>query len=201
MKYNNNQSALAMPEYGRNVQNMVDYCLSLEDREQRNHCARTIIRTMHDISPERRTITQSDKVYWDHLAIMSDFKLDIDFPEGTITEEQAKSKPCKMEYNIHNIKYRFYGNIVQQLVEKACEMEDCPERIELAKYIAAQMKRSYIIWNKNTVDDVVIFRDLFDLSDGKLLLSPVDCVLPTEAKATEGNKPTNKKRLRFKRKG
>lgn len=201
MKYNKKEAPMAMPEYGRNVQNMVNYCLTIADREERNHCARTIIHTMHDISPERRSATQSDQVYWDHLAILSNFKLDIDFPEDTISEEKAKISPSKVQYNIHNIKFRFYGNIVQQLIEKACTMDEGPQRMELAKYIAMQMKCAYLTWNKNNVEDIVIFRDLFDLSDGKLLLSPADCVLQLENKASEpNNKPTNKKRLRFKRK-
>ncbi len=204
MEYNKRQKTLAMPEYGRNVQNMVDYCLTLADREERNRCARTIIHTMHDISPERRSVTQNDNTYWDHLAIMSEFRLDVDYPADVITEEKAKCHPASVPYNMHKIQYRFYGYIIQQLVEKAVGMEEGVERTEFAKYIATQMKRAYLAWNKDYVEDVVIFRDLFDLSGGKLLLSPTDCVLRVEKKTADnpaGKPNNNKKRLRFKRKG
>lgn len=197
MKYNSKMKPLALPEYGRNVQNMVDHCLAIEDRDKRNICARTIIKTMKGMTPELKDNNQSDKIYWDHLAIMSDFNLDVDFPENTITKEKLIRKPSKIEYPNHKITYRYYGNLIDELIEKACNMEEGEERNALSELIAKQMKRSYMAWNKDNIDDSKIFSDLYDMSKGKIHLNIDNCKLTIP---NTPEKRDNKRIKKYKRK-
>lgn len=171
MEYNNKLRPIILPSYGRNVQNMVIYCQSLPSREDRQRCALEIIRTMANVAPDLQK-DGGDSVYWDHLAIMSDFTLDIDFPEGTITKEEITSSVPKPPYDQHPLKYRYYGNIIQQMIAKAVEMPEGEERRELEYLIAMQMKRSYMTWNQINVEDVKIFQDLYEISRGKIMLTP-----------------------------
>ena len=123
MEYNNQLPPITMPEYGRNIQQMVAHCKSLEDREERNRCARTIIRAMEAIVPEKSTALDKETIYWDHLAIMADFELDVDYPAGTITREEITLKTDKPEYPGHYIRYRYYGHLLVEMIHKVCQME------------------------------------------------------------------------------
>lgn len=177
MEYNSKLEPIALPEYGRNVQNMVRHCMNIEDRDQRNRAAQRIIHAMRALSPSHLEAEGAENIYWDHLAIISDFKLDIDYPEGTITEEKARAKIDRLPYTSHKARFRYYGHIIEGMIERVCKMEPGKQRAMLEYFIALQMKRSYMTWNRDTVEDLTIFKDLFVLSDGAIMLTPENCKL------------------------
>lgn len=170
MKYNTEEKKLVMPEYGRNIQNMVDYCLTIEDREERKRCADTIINIMGNMFPHLRDVNDFKHILWDHLAIMADFKLDIDYPYEIIRKEDLHSRPPRIPYNNSRIRYRHYGRTLELMIEKATELEPGAEREQLIKLLANHMKKSFLTWNKESVDDRKIFKDLDELSKGKIVL-------------------------------
>ena len=122
MEYNNQLPTIILPEYGRHIQNMVAHCKTITDREERNACARSIIRSMEAIVPEKGAGIDKETIYWDHLAIMSDFELDVDYPEGTITKEAIQHEAQKPEYPGHFIKYRYYGHFIEGMIQRVCAM-------------------------------------------------------------------------------
>ena len=202
MEYNNQLPPITMPEYGRNIQQMVAHCKSLEDREERNRCARTIIRAMEAIVPEKSTALDKETIYWDHLAIMADFELDVDYPAGTITREEITLKTDKPEYPGHYIRYRYYGYLLVEMIHKVCQMEVGSERSAAEYFMAMQMKRDYMTWNQETVEDIKIFKDLFELSDGQILLTPENCKLNINPNTLDRpgklQKPINSKKAKKK---
>lgn len=114
---------LILPEYGRNIQNMVNHCLTIEDKEERTACAYAIVNTMGNLFPQLRDLSDFKHILWDHLAIMSNFKLDIDYPYEVIKEEKLNTKPERIEYsNSENIRFVHYGKLIHSLIEKAIEM-------------------------------------------------------------------------------
>ena len=167
MKYNTAEKHLAQPEYGRNVQNLVDYCVTIEDREERNRCANAIISIMGNLYPQQRDTNDFKHILWDHLAIMSGFKLDVDYPYEVVKEADLETRPPRIPYVSTRIRSRQYGKIMEQMVGKATEMENSEAKDYLVRSLANQMKRSYVTWNnKDTVSDAKIFKDLAQLSDG-----------------------------------
>ena len=171
MKYNTEEERLVLPEYGRNIQNMVDYCVTIEDREERKRCANTIINIMGNMFPHLRDVNDFKHILWDHLAIMSDFKLDIDYPYEIVKRENLNQKPPRIPYNTNRIRYRHYGKTLELMIRKATELEDGPEKDQLVRLLATQMKKSFLTWNKETVDDRKIFKDLDELSGGAIVLN------------------------------
>ena len=177
MQYNTQKVKLIMPEYGRNIQNMVNHCVEIEDPEERKICAYSIIDVMGNMFPHLRDVNNFKHILWDHLAIMSDFKLDIEYPYEIIKREELYSSPGKIEYSRPTMKYRHYGKILEKIIDIAAKMEEGDKKVQLVKMIASQMKKSYVQWNKN-VDDEKIYEDLADLSGGKLKYSSEDFVIP-----------------------
>jgi hypothetical protein len=161
---------MALPEYGRNIHNMVDYCVSIADREERQRCANSIISTMGNLFPHLRDISDFKHILWDHLAIMSDFKLDIDYPYEVIKKENLYSKPPRIHYSNSRFFYRHYGKIIEQMIYKANGLEAGEEKDYLISLLANQMKKSYLVWNKESVEDSKIFLDLEELSEGQIKL-------------------------------
>lgn len=169
---------MAQPEYGRNVQNLVDYCVTIEDREERNRCANAIISIMGNLYPQQRDTNDFKHILWDHLAIMSDFKLDVDYPYEVVKEADLQTRPPRIPYVSTRIRSRQYGKIMEQMVGKATEMENSEAKDYLVRSLANQMKRSYVTWNnKDTVSDAKIFKDLAQLSDGLIDLKEGDLKL------------------------
>ncbi len=166
LEYNSQQKQLVMPEYGRNVQQMVDHCLTIEDREERTNCAHTIINIMGNLFPHLRDIDDFKHKLWDHLAIMSDFKLDIDYPCEIVRKENLDTLPDPIPYNTTPIEYRHYGKLTEQMLQKAQEMPAGEERDALVNMLANYMKRSYLTWNKDNVDDEKIWQDVRDYTHG-----------------------------------
>ncbi len=170
MKYNTQLKSLALPEYGRNIQNMVDYCVSIQDRVERTRCANTIINIMGNMFPHLRDVNDFKHILWDHLAIMSDFSLDIDYPYEVIKKEDLYIRPEKLPYTQGRITYKHYGKNLERMIRKATEYENGEQREFLIRLLANHMKKSFLTWNKEVVDDRKIFKDLEDLSEGQIVL-------------------------------
>ncbi|WP_338157908.1 DUF4290 domain-containing protein [uncultured Phocaeicola sp.] len=174
MKYNTQQRRLPLPEYGRSVQNMVDHALTIEDRAERQRCANTIVNIMGGMFPHLRDVADFKQKLWDHLAIMADFKLDIDYPVEIVKKESLEIKPQRIPYSQHDIRFRHYGRFVQDMIKLAVDYQAGEERNQLIRMIANHMKRDYLNWNKDGVEDQKILDDLCELSGGKIKLSAED---------------------------
>ncbi len=168
MNYNTQQKRLFLPEYGRNIQNMVDYAVTIEDRKERQKCAESIITTMGNLFPYLRDVNDFRHKLWDHLAIMSDFKLDIDYPCEIMKKENLYSRPARIPYKSGPIMYRHYGRTLEQMIQKLGTYNEGQEKSVLTSLLANHMKKSFLTWNKEIVDDVKIFKDLDQLSRGKI---------------------------------
>lgn len=168
LRYNTQQKPLALPEYGRNIQSMVNHCLTIENRQERTTCAYAIIESMANLFPELKSGGEYDNKLWDHLVIMSDFKLDIDFPCEVITAENLHTHPEKVDYNTITVSRRQYGKILEQMIIKASDVEDEEERIELLSMIANQMKKALFAVNADGIEDAKIFKDIYEISEGKI---------------------------------
>ena len=192
LTYNSQLKKLALPEYGRNIQQMVDYCCTIEDREERNRCAQSIINTMSNLFPQLRDETDYKHKLWDHLAIMSEFKLDVDYPYDVVKPENLDTRPIPVQYKLEPIKMRHYGKIVDQMIERACEYPDGDEKDALVMLIANHMKKLIYQINNEDVDDAKIFKDMAYYSHGTIRLesSPGQ---GTEFIVTIPNHPENEK--------
>ena len=171
MQYNTQQKRMPLPEYGRSIQNMVDHALTIEDRSERQRCANTIINIMGNMFPHLRDVPDFKHKLWDHLAIMSDFKLDIDYPYEIIRKDNLKTKPETVPYPSTKIRYRHYGRTLEVLIKKAIDFPEGDEKQNLVALICNHMKKDYMSWNKDTVDDRKIADDLAELSGGKLQMT------------------------------
>ncbi len=171
MEYSTLKGKLIMPEYGRNIQQMIDFALTIEDREERTRCVHTIVHIMGNLFPYLRDVNDFKHKLWDHVAIMSDFKLDIDYPYEIVKKENLHSHPDTIPYKNSNIHYMHYGRTLEEMIEKVGNYPAGEERDELIRLIANQMKKCFLTWNKEVVDDKKIFDDLRELSNGKIDIS------------------------------
>ena len=169
MKYNTNNEPLKLPEYGRNIQNIVHYIGTIKDREKRNKLAKYIIRMMSKIN--QSSYENAEHKLWFHLAFMSNLNLDIDYPVE-INPEEITTKAELPKYPKNTIKVRYYGKNIEMILEKLCQMEDSEDKQILLLATANQMKKYYFQWAKSHVTDDIIFKDIKRLSNGKLSLSP-----------------------------
>lgn len=168
LEYNTSRTHLIIPENGRHFQKMIDSALSVEDRDERNKIANSIVSVMGNMSPHLRDVPDFQHKLWDQLFIMSDFKLDVDAPFPKPSKEELSQKPEVLPYPQNFPKYRFYGNNIKRMIDIAVQWEDSEKREALALAIANHMKKCYLNWNKDTVEDAVIFEHLRELSDGVL---------------------------------
>lgn len=171
MEYNTARGHLIIPEYGRNIQKMVDYLITIEDREKRTKTAHSIIMSMGQMNPSIKDTIDFTHVLWDHLYIISDFKLDVDGPYPQPSREELKLKPDRLKYSNKNFTLRHYGKHIINIIKKAIEYEEGEEKQALVLAIANQMKKSYLRWNRESVNDLTITKNLTELSGGKLQLS------------------------------
>lgn len=160
MDYNTQKKKLLLPEYGRNIQKMVDHILTIQDRDERTRAAKTIIDVMGNLYPHLRDVPDFRHKLWDHLAIMSGFKLDIETPYPLPSLEKINEKPEKLPYRTNHIKYRHYGKLVEKLIEKIKETEDPEQKRALIVLTANHMKKSFLTWNKDSVEDEQIYNDI-----------------------------------------
>ena len=170
LDYNTQREKLAMPEYGREIQQMVDYCVKLENREERQHCAESIIVIMDRMFPENRGVENHAQKLWDHLAIMSGFQLDIDYPYDIQGAEKITEKPAPIAYPMQRIPVRHYGAMLFEIFDRLKTMEPGAERDELVRLTANQMHRNLVQWSHGSSDEQKVASDLARFTDGKILL-------------------------------
>ena len=170
LDYNTQREKLAMPEYGREIQQMVDYCVKLEDREGRQHCAESIIVIMDRMFPENRGVENHAQKLWDHLAIMSGFQLDIDYPYDIQGAEKITEKPAPIAYPMQRIPVRHYGAMLFEIFDRLKTMEPGAERDELVRLTANQMHRNLVQWSHGSSDEQKVVSDLARFTDGKIQL-------------------------------
>jgi hypothetical protein len=203
---------MALPEYGRNVQKMIDHIKTIEDREERNRAARTIIQIMGNLNPHLRDVGDFKHKLWDHLALISNFELDIESPYPKPEPSKFTEKPKRVPYNQGPIRFLHYGRVVQDMIKTVSVMEEGEEKNYLVIMILNQMKKLYLTWNKGQVSDETIISDLSQMSGG-LLKVPEDtrladskALVPQQQKKVQmpgkqkkkQNKPYNKKKQKNK---
>ena len=173
MEYNTQRTQLKITDYGRNVAKLIEYCKSLDDRDERNKMAATIIDVMAHVNPKVKERAEYRHILWDHLMLLADYELDVDCPYPVDREENVHFKPHTLQRREGGIRYRHYGRALEDMVKAVAEMEDSKERQQIVGQIAHTMKRQYLQWNRDTVDDQLIAEQLSELSDGRLTL-PAD---------------------------
>ena len=174
MDYNTQRKSMPMPEYGRAVQDMVDHALTIEDRQERQRCANSIIGIMAGMFPSQKEQPDFQVKLWDHLAYMSDYRLDIDYPYEITRIDKDKQRPQMVAYPKGNIRFRHYGRMVPDMIRVAVDMEDGPERRQLVRLLAVQMKKDLLTWNRELYRDRKVADDLAYLSGGRLNVSDGD---------------------------
>ncbi len=177
MEYNTSRNKLVLPEYGRNIQKMVNLTKAEPDKEKKKKMIQAIIAIMGNMNPHLRDIADFKHKLWDHLAIISEFDLDIDSPYELPEIETLNAKPEKVPYNTKNAKFKHYGQTIEKMVKVAVDMEDGELKNILIQLIANHMKKSYLTWNKEAVADEHIFKDLKTLSEGKIDLNTKGTIL------------------------
>ncbi|WP_027377175.1 DUF4290 domain-containing protein [Kaistella palustris] len=194
MEYNTQRTHLHLPEYGRIIQQLVERCKELETKEERNEMALAIVDFMGQRNPQLRDEENYKHKLWDHLYILANYDLDVDSPYPFPTEEELHVKPSRMEYPKLQGDFKFYGKSILQLIDKAIELESGDEKDALIQVIANNMKKSYNVYNKEHVQDEVIFRHLKDLSQNRLDLTGLDSLEKSKIYyATNRNNKNNPK--------
>lgn len=158
--YNTERGSMTMAEYGRVVQDMVEYCVGIEDREERLRCAQAIVAVMANIGQERLANADVQQKLWNHLAVISDFRLDIDYPVEIVRREEVKAKPEPMALPQGRIKARYYGRILEKAMETLAKMPEGEERDALTLQVADQMKQSLFSWNPDVMSEDKVARDV-----------------------------------------
>lgn len=192
LEYNGERPHLIIPEYGRHIQKLIDHCILIEDVEERNKMAKAIVDVMGNLQPHLRDVPDFKHKLWDQLFIISDFKLEVESPYEKPEKEVLQAKPEALAYPKSASKYRFYGNNIQTMIDVALTWEEGEPREALYFAIANHMKKCYLNWNKDTVDDRVIFKHLIDLSNGKIDLSNREESLSEVKDLLRKRKPTGK---------
>ncbi len=188
MEYNTLRTQLIIPEYGRHIQEMVDHCKTITDEKERNGFAEIIIEVMGELNPHLRDVPDFQHKLWDQLFIMAEFDLDVKSPYPIPTKKDTiNSKPNKVDYPKSIYKYRYYGNNIRKMINVAVTWEEGEKSEGLYFAIANHMKKCYLLWNKDTVDDQVIFNHLYELSDGKIDLRKVDDQLISPERLNHNN--------------
>jgi hypothetical protein len=207
LEYNTEREHLIIPEYGRHIQKMINHAVTQESKEERNRLAKAIISVMGNMQPHLRDVPDFQHKLWDQLFIMSDFKLDADSPFDKPTQEMLNLRPEPLEYPQNFPKYRFYGNNIKTMIDVANTWEAGEMKDALEYTIANHMKKSFLNWNKDTVEDVVIFGHLFELSGGKIdlrkntePLSEISSLLKVQRKFSSQKKSSKKNNYQKNRK-
>ena len=179
--YNTQRNHLIIPEYGSYVQRMVELCMEEEDKEKRTRMARAIVQTIGKLNPQLRSNENSDRTFWDHMHVMAGFALEVDSPYPVPTAEGLKSKPQPVAYPKTTIRFGHYGKLVERMIEQCAAMEEGPEKAAFTLMIANQMKKQFLTWNRDSVGDGAILKDLADLGKGELKLEPEQQLASTDA--------------------
>lgn len=202
MDYNTKREKLRLPEYGRNIQEMVNYCAKIRDRAERTKVAREIVNIMGNMNPHLRDVPDFKHKLWDHLAIMSQFSLDIDWPYKLVNKQILYAKPDNVPYSTSNFEYKHYGKYVQSFIQRIIELDNPEEKQELLEIIANYMKVLYVTWKKEQVPDSIVFAEIRKLS--KNLIEIPEGMKLNEVKESivvqQTNKSRPKKRLKTNKK-
>lgn len=166
--YNTERVTLHIPEYGRNVQKMVDYLKTIEDREKRNEQARAVVKVMEILNPAVHLQEDYEQKLWDHLHIISDFSLDVDSPYPLPAIEKLHEKPKPVPHSDRPIKATHYGRNIESIIDLIAEHEEGEVKTSMIRSLAIYMRQQYLIWNKDTVADETIFQDIEKLSDYRI---------------------------------
>ena len=172
LPYNTDMERLRLPEYGRKIQELIQYCKGIPDREERTACAYAISDVMARLFPNVVGEQGNRQKIWDHINIMAGFELDIEFPVKVLSSEDHNPKPKKIEYNKKPIRFRHYGRTLELMIEKTAEMEDSEQKDHLILLIANQMKKQLLAHNKEGVSDAKVLKDLADYSRQRIVLDP-----------------------------
>lgn len=206
MNYNTSRPKMIIPEYGRHIQKLIDHAVKLEDKEKRNEMALAIIDVMGQLNPHLRDVQDFTHKLWDHIFIMSDFKLDVDSPYPLPQPEQFEEKPDKMPYPENNTRFKHYGKGVEKMVEVCIELPEGEEKSALILATANLMKKHYLTWGRSSINDDQILLDLKKISRGKLEI-PADLELASskemnlrsiDSKPSKGKKRNRKSKSRKK---
>lgn len=202
LKYNTERDKLIISEYGRNIQIMIQHLMEIEDRKKRTEAAHFIVSVMDQMNPQLRESNDYLHKLWDHLYIISDYKLDVDGPYDPPQQGSIVAKPEHVGYHKHNIKHGHYGHYTKELLKKIEEVEEGPKREALLLAMANQMKRDYLNWNRETVNDLLILDDLYKLSEEKFIMPMETKLIPTNEilnKTQESQPQQNSKKKKNKK--
>jgi len=194
MEYNSARPDLIIPEYGRNVHNMVEYAMSVADIEERTKIANAIVNVMAQLTPHLRELEDYQHKLWDHLYIISDFKLEVNAPYPMPAPEKLAERPAPLPYPQTELKYGHYGKNIQNIIDVCKDYTEGDEKEQLKLIIANLMKRHYMAWNSGTVVDHVIKKQLKEMSDGKLVLADEVELVYVAAKTHKPNNNHKKKK-------
>lgn len=168
LEYNSSRNKLVISEYGRHIQKLVEHAMTLKDKEERQKMANGIIEIMGELNPQLRDVADFKHKLWDHLFVISNFELDVESPYEKPVLEKLFEKPEPLAYPNSKIKYNHYGKVIELMIDEAVKMEDQELKSKLVIAIANQMKKSYVNWNLDTVEDEIILNQLTKLSKSKL---------------------------------
>ena len=188
IEYNTEREHFIIPEYGRHIQKMINHVKLQESKDERNKLAKSIIAVMGNMQPHLRDVPDFQHKLWDQFFIMSKFELDVDSPYDKPSKEELSERPKPLKYPQNFPKYRFYGNNIKTMIDVANTWEDGDLKEALIYTIANHMKKSFLNWNKDTVEDDVIFQHLYELSDGKINLKATKEDLTDAARLLKSNK-------------
>ena len=194
ISYNTEREQIVISEYGRNIQVMINNLKGIEDKNERSRAAAYIVSVMEQMHPEVKEVDDYKHKLWDHLYVIAGYDLDIDSPFEKPIPEGEKGRPQRVKYRSNHIKYGHYGVYVINMIEKCSTEEDETKRTELAMALANQMKRNYLNWNKNVVNDQVIIDDLAEMSNGRLVLPEGTKLITTNEVLSKEPQPSQKKK-------
>ena len=204
MEYNTQRENLKINDYGRNVCKMIDYAKTIEDRTERTQMANLIVNVMAMVNPKVKERTDYRRILWDHLMMMANFELDVDCPYPIDREETEAFTPEPIKYSDSEIRYRHYGRALEDMIRAVADMPESEEKSVLAQQIAHTMKRQYLQWNRDSVDDDLIREQFAELSGGRITLPPdfqfreskiyIDAMAAVAAKKESNAKKKKKKK-------
>lgn len=202
LEYNTIREDLIIPEYGRHIQKMIHHASSQKSKDERNKIAKSIISVMGNLQPHLRDVSDFQHKLWDQLFIMSDFKLDVDSPFEKPKKEELLAKPDPLSYPQNFPKYRFYGNNIKIMIDEAVKWNSGDKKDALVYIIANHMKKCFLNWNKDSVEDQVIFDHLYELSNSKIdLRNSKETLLDASVLMRSKKRFSNKKYFKKNNKG
>ncbi|PKR81053.1 DUF4290 domain-containing protein [Brumimicrobium salinarum] len=181
MSYNTERAQLHIPEYGRNVQNMINYAKQIESREERNLAARAIIDVMGQLNPHLRDVEDYTHKLWTHMYIMSNFEIDVDSPYEIPEPETLRERPQTMDYPRNKSKYGHFGHYTEKMIKESAEIKDQEEKEYMTEVLANLLKKNYLVFHTHNVENSAIISHLKELSSGKLKLEDTNALKSTNA--------------------